>query len=95
MFQVIEIIFISFVLNNENQPVDLTCTADSVRVIDGESADGDSLGHYCGSFLPPPILTTGNTAAVEFKTNVNATASGFLLRYTAVQLQSKWHKPCY
>ena len=60
-----------------------SCGWDKLIVYDGATVDAPSLGTYCGSDLPRPILTNGNTAALLFETDSSTVSTGFSVDYAA------------
>ena len=62
---------------------------DYVRIRDGSSTTSTSLGKFCGSTKPQPIVTSGRYATVQFKTDSSLQYKGFYMIYEAVS-KSKW-----
>ena len=78
ILQVIEFDFTSFSLELSS-----SCGWDELFVYDGATVNAPSLGTYCRSDLPRPILTTGDTAALLFESDSSTVSTGFSVDYTA------------
>ena len=76
--------FTNFSLQAEN-------TSDAVYVYDGENATGEALGVFYGGHPPPNdgIFSSTNNMFVIFKSNGNASYSGFQASYHAVNCSGK------
>ncbi|XP_030748736.1 cubilin-like [Sitophilus oryzae] len=59
------------------------CTYDYVKIFDNNTDDGMGglIGKYCGSKLPPTLLSTSNIMTVDFVADTSINAEGFLLSY--------------
>uniref|UniRef100_A0A8C1YT96 Zgc:154142 n=1 Tax=Cyprinus carpio TaxID=7962 RepID=A0A8C1YT96_CYPCA len=55
---------------------------DFVDVYDGASDGAAQLGHFCGNSLPAPVLSSGSSMVVRFKSDSSGTAKGFSATYT-------------
>jgi hypothetical protein len=56
---------------------------DTLKVFDGESADGPLLGSYSGNIIPASITTTGSEMLVSFSTDGSGTSKGWYAEYKA------------
>uniref|UniRef100_A0A673NE00 Ovochymase 2 n=1 Tax=Sinocyclocheilus rhinocerous TaxID=307959 RepID=A0A673NE00_9TELE len=55
---------------------------DFVDVCDGASDGAAQLGRFCGNSLPAPVLSSGSSMVVRFKSDSSGTAKGFSATYT-------------
>lgn len=82
---VVQLSFTSFNLEESNG-----CYFDSVNVYDGyvnETAGADPtkpIGNFCGSNIPPLILSTGNVLSLVFKTDDSSAGDGFVATYNFI-----------
>nr|XP_046480526.1 bone morphogenetic protein 1 isoform X1 [Neodiprion pinetum] len=58
------------------------CTYDHIAIYDGDSPDSHTLGRFCGSKVPHPILATGNQMYMIFKSDESVQRKGFLATHT-------------
>ncbi|XP_049805419.1 tolloid-like protein 1 isoform X2 [Schistocerca nitens] len=58
------------------------CAYDHVVLYDGDSPDAHTLGRFCGSKAPHPLLATGNEMLMVFKSDASVQRKGFLARHT-------------
>ncbi|XP_046963116.1 tolloid-like protein 1 [Vanessa cardui] len=58
------------------------CTYDHVTIYDGASADEKTLGRFCGSKLPHPVVASYNQMYVVFKSDASVQRKGFLATYS-------------
>ena len=63
----------------EYQP---SCRFDYVEIRDGDGASSPLVGRFCGSIVPPPFISTGNTLSVTFVTDYSVNYDGFTMRYS-------------
>ena len=57
------------------------CVWDYVEVKDGDNANSSRIEpKLCGSAIPRPILSSGNTLSIRFKTDDEMTHSGFKMK---------------
>ncbi|XP_050448327.1 tolloid-like protein 2 isoform X1 [Cataglyphis hispanica] len=54
------------------------CAYDHIAIYDGDSADSLTLGRFCGTKGPHPILATGNQMYMVFKSDASVQRKGFL-----------------
>lgn len=59
----------------------ISCPYDYLRIFDGINNQAAMLAEICGSTIPSPTLTTGNTALVQFITDGSVTGRGFRLQW--------------
>lgn len=90
---VVQLAFSSFHLEDSNG-----CYFDSISVYDGyvnETVGADPtkpIGNFCGSTIPPLILSTGNVLSFIFKTDDSASGDGFAATYNFIDgKHSTWH----
>jgi len=58
------------------------CTYDNVAFYDGPGEDSQSLGRFCGSKVPHPIVATGNELYMVFKSDASVQRKGFLAEHS-------------
>lgn len=58
------------------------CAYDNVILYDGDSADSRTLGRFCGSKLPHPIIATTNEMFMVFKSDSSVQRNGFFASHT-------------
>ena len=69
------------------------CFADWLEVRDGEDATSNVIGKkLCGSKLPSPIVSSGNTMFIHFHTDSSLEYSGFKFRITTARNDSNSKK---
>lgn len=62
-----------------------TCNFDFVEVHSGLGSETPSLGKYCNSTNPPPLLTPSNTATIHFHSDGDSSDFGFQIAYSVVE----------
>ncbi|XP_068115890.1 embryonic protein UVS.2-like [Hyperolius riggenbachi] len=76
-------IYLSFEAFSLQNTID--CTSDYLRVYDGSSKCSPVLlNKTCGTTLPLPILSSGNTMLLEFVSDPEVSGTGFKASYTTV-----------
>nr|P28824.1 RecName: Full=Neuropilin-1; AltName: Full=A5 antigen; AltName: Full=A5 protein; Flags: Precursor [Xenopus laevis] len=60
---------------------DRECKYDYVEVIDGDNANGQLLGKYCGKIAPSPLVSTGPSIFIRFVSDYETPGAGFSIRY--------------
>ncbi|XP_033110748.1 cubilin-like [Anneissia japonica] len=75
--KIITVTFITFDI--ESHP---DCVYDSLAIYDGDSYNADLIVNLCGSYLPAPVSSTGNTMLLHFITDGSVTNYGFRAQYT-------------
>ncbi|KAJ3641013.1 hypothetical protein Zmor_027542 [Zophobas morio] len=60
------------------------CYYDHVDFYDGPSPEAHTLGKFCGSKLPHPIVSSGNELYMTFKSDASVQRKGFWATYAAV-----------
>lgn len=66
----------------------LDCTYDWVQIYDGpDSQSSPSMGTFCGSKLPPPLVTTGGSLYMTFKSDSSVQRRGFYATHST----GTWH----
>lgn len=63
----------------------MDCSYDYLEIHNGDSTDAQSLGKYCNSTIPPPLLTPGNQATIHFHSDADSNDAGFQIAYTVVE----------
>lgn len=58
------------------------CAYDHVTIYDGASADVKTLGLFCGSKLPHPVVASQNQMYVVFKSDGSVQRKGFLATHS-------------
>ncbi|XP_041837910.1 ovochymase-2 [Melanotaenia boesemani] len=59
---------------------------DYIQVYDGHKVGSPVLGKLCGGVMPEPIVSSGNTMVVTFKSDNRLTSKGFSATYTKSSL---------
>lgn len=62
-----------------------TCGFDFVEVHSGIGVESQSLGKYCNTTNPPPLLTPGHTATIRFHSDGDASDTGFQIAFSVVE----------
>lgn len=57
------------------------CSYDYLEFHNGESTEAASLGKFCNSTIPPPLLTPGNIVTIHFHSDGDSSDAGFQLAY--------------
>lgn len=58
------------------------CVYDHIVIYDGDSTDSITLGRFCGTKEPHPILATSNQMYMVFKSDASVQRKGFLATYS-------------
>ncbi|XP_069702500.1 protein tolkin [Periplaneta americana] len=58
------------------------CAYDHIVLYDGDSPDAHTLGRFCGSKPPHPIIATGNQMFLVFKSDASVQRKGFFASHT-------------
>ncbi|KAL0832534.1 hypothetical protein ABMA28_000744 [Loxostege sticticalis] len=58
------------------------CAYDHVTIYDGASADEKTLGRFCGSKIPHPVVASQNQMYVVFKSDASVQRKGFLATHS-------------
>ncbi|EEC11904.1 cubilin, putative [Ixodes scapularis] len=75
----LQITFDSFTLEQHS-----ACRWDALEVYDGRDDNAPLLGRFCGSALPPAVLSHGSVLYVRFRTDQSTQLQGFSASYEAV-----------
>jgi cubilin len=59
-----------------------TCGYDFVEIHSGLGVETPSLGKYCNSTNPPPLLSPSNTATIHFHSDGDSSDAGFQIAYS-------------
>jgi cubilin len=62
-----------------------SCGYDYVEIHGGLGVETSSLGKYCNSSNPPPLLTPGNTATIHFHSDGDSSDAGFQIAFSVVE----------
>ncbi|VDO21453.1 unnamed protein product, partial [Brugia timori] len=71
------------------------CSFDSIEIYDTYVNDDDHSelhGRYCGTLLPPPILSTGNRLTIVFKSDRSVNGAGFMAKWQIVDDKIDCHR---
>ena len=61
------------------------CDFDAVSIYNGEVIDSSQLiGRYCGTTIPPDVVSSGSSIVVNFATDSSRTGEGFFAQYRSV-----------
>lgn len=60
------------------------CSFDFVEVHSGLGSETPSIGKYCNTTVPAPLLTPSNTATVHFHSDGDSTDAGFQMAFSIV-----------
>lgn len=63
----------------------VSCSYDYLEIHSGASTDTPSLGKFCNSTIPPPLLTPGNLATIHFHSDGDSNDAGFQIAYSVVE----------
>jgi len=58
------------------------CMYDHVKIYDGDDASDRSLGRYCGSRIPDPIISSSNRMYMVFYSDASLQKKGFRATHT-------------
>lgn len=73
----IKINFINFEMEPHQE-----CSYDHIVFYDGDSLDAHTLGRFCGSKMPHPIVATSNQMYMVFKSDASVQRKGFLANHS-------------
>ncbi|XP_017774281.1 PREDICTED: tolloid-like protein 1 [Nicrophorus vespilloides] len=73
----IKIVFDKFEMESHQE-----CSYDHIVFYDGDSPDDHTLGRFCGSKVPHPIVATGNQMYMVFKSDASVQRKGFLATHS-------------
>ncbi|XP_069504454.1 cubilin [Ambystoma mexicanum] len=76
----INLTFTAFVLEAHSGG---NCIYDYVKLYDGDSENANLEGTFCGSTVPAPFVSTGNSLTVVFASDSSVERAGFNATYTA------------
>lgn len=60
------------------------CSYDHIAFYDGDSPESHTLGRFCGSKMPHPIVATGNQMYMVFKSDASVQRRGFAATHFTV-----------
>ncbi|XP_030624670.1 LOW QUALITY PROTEIN: cubilin [Chanos chanos] len=61
------------------------CYYDQLRIFDGPNVHAYLLGTFCGLTRPDPVMSSGSTVTLEFKSDSVIAGAGFLVEWMAIQ----------
>lgn len=61
----------------------LECAYDHLEIYDGQDARAQSLGRFCGTKKPSPVMSTGNKMFLHFFSDNSVQKRGFEASYRA------------
>lgn len=65
------------------------CAYDHITFYDGPTPDSPTLGRFCGSKIPHPIVSSSNQLYLAFKSDASVQRKGFLATHST----GTWHFP--
>uniref|UniRef100_A0A1I8EZ18 Cubilin n=1 Tax=Wuchereria bancrofti TaxID=6293 RepID=A0A1I8EZ18_WUCBA len=71
------------------------CSFDSIEIYDTYVNDDDHSelhGRFCGTLLPPPILSSGNRLTIVFKSDRSVNGAGFMAKWQVVDDKIDCHR---
>lgn len=81
---VVQLSFTSF--NMESFP---NCGADHLTIIDGNPSSGSMISQFCGTQLPPIIVSSGPVLSMVFVTDSSYQMDGFLATYNFIDSSNR------
>ncbi len=63
-----------------------SCSYGYVQVFDGDTTVYPELGRFCHSFLPRPIISSGNKLMIGFQPDGSRSSRGFKAEWTSIQM---------
>lgn len=75
----IKVLFLVFELEPHQE-----CSYDHIAFYDGDSPESHTLGRFCGSKMPHPIVATGNQLYMVFKSDASVQRRGFAATHFTV-----------
>ena len=55
-----------------------------LQVRNGETPDSALMGIYCGTTMPPDMISVGNAMYLKFVTDATVVGSGFRIEYESI-----------
>ncbi|XP_050973618.1 bone morphogenetic protein 1a [Labeo rohita] len=74
---------IKIAFNEIDMEPHLECAYDHIEIYDGRDGKAPSLGRYCGTKKPQPIISTGNKMFIRFFSDNSVQKKGFEASHTA------------
>ncbi|XP_016329164.1 bone morphogenetic protein 1-like [Sinocyclocheilus anshuiensis] len=74
---------IKIAFNEIDMEPHLECAYDHIEIYDGRDGKAPSLGRYCGTKKPQPIISTGNQMFIRFFSDNSVQKKGFEASHTA------------
>lgn len=62
-----------------------TCAFDFVEIHSGHEIESPSLGKYCNTTSPPPLITPSHTASIHFHSDGDSSDAGFQIAFSVVE----------
>lgn len=69
--------------NEIDMEAHLDCAYDHIQIYDGRDAKAPSLGRFCGSKKPQPIISSGNKLFIRFFSDNSVQKKGFDASHSA------------
>lgn len=63
----------------------VNCSYDYLEIHSGDNIETPSLGKFCNSTIPPPLLTPSNVATIHFHSDADSSDAGFQIAYSVVE----------
>uniref|UniRef100_A0A8D3CPG2 Metalloendopeptidase n=1 Tax=Scophthalmus maximus TaxID=52904 RepID=A0A8D3CPG2_SCOMX len=74
---------IKLVFNEIDMEAHLECAYDHLEIYDGRDVRAQSLGRFCGTKKPPPVVSSGNKMFLQFFSDNSVQKRGFEVSYRA------------
>ena len=69
--------------NEIDMEAHLECAYDHIEIYDGRDGKAPSLGRYCGTKKPPPVMSSSNKMFIRFFSDNSVQKKGFEASHTA------------
>ncbi|PVD37829.1 hypothetical protein C0Q70_00431 [Pomacea canaliculata] len=86
----IQLKFRAFELEDEHE-----CAYDAVSVYDGQSETDPLIGTYCGSEIPPDIVSNGEYLTIHFRTDDSIHWKGFYATYVLTEAPAQFQNKLF
>lgn len=81
---IVEITWLSFDIEDSS-----SCQFDYIQIFDNSTTQfGSEIGKFCGTNIPPPIISSSNLVSILFKTDGSRNAGGWSLAYRYLDASS-------
>ena len=68
------------------------CQYDNIEIYDGEDRNGHSLGKFCGSRIPEPIIAGSGNMFISFYSDASVSRKGFRAEHSTSKCVSEFSK---